>query len=232
MENISQYLSNITIITYIMVFIAGVATSFTPCTYPLIPIIVGVIGASKEKSRFSNFILSFTYVVGVAVTFSALGIAAAITGKLFGQFQTSSTAHLVVGNIIILFGLTQLDVITLPISFLNRAGAGKVIKGSSIFTTFFMGLASGFVAAPCTVAVLAALLTLVASTQNIVLGFSLLFTFAIGLGTLILLVGTFTGILVNIKRFDKFMVVIQKVLGFSMILLGEFFVYRAGMLSI
>ena len=232
MGDLSNYLTNISVITYIAVFIGGVATSFTPCVYPLIPIIMGVIGATKEQSKLRNFILSLSYVAGVAFTFSLLGVFAAMSGKLFGQLQTSSIAHLIVGGIIILFGLALLDVIPLPTYLLSRAGAGKIIKGGSIYATFFMGLASGFVAAPCTVAILGALLAYVATTQNVVFGFTLLFTFAMGLGTLLILIGTFTGALVAMQKTEKLMHITQKAIAFLMILLGGYFIFKAGMLSI
>ena len=232
MEGISVYLSNISAMTYLMVFIAGIATSVTPCVYPLIPIIVGVIGSSQAKSRWRNFVLSSSYVLGMALTFSILGMAAAITGRLFGELQTNPIAHIIVGSIIILFALALLDVVPLPTFLLHRIGAGKIVKGSSAFPVFLMGFASGFIAAPCTAAVLGALLTYVATTQNTIFGFTLLFTFAIGMGTLLVLIGTFTGILAAIPKSEKFMRIVQKVIAFAMILLGEYFIFRAGLLSI
>lgn len=232
MENLPNYLTNISLMSYLFVFIAGVAVSFTPCVYPLIPIIVGVVGSSRERSRGRNFILSFSYVLGMAVTFSILGLVAAMTGRLFGQLQSSALAHIIVGNIIILFALALLDVIPLPTFLLHRAGVGKVKKGGSVFPAFLMGVLSGFVAAPCTTAVLGALLAYVAASQNIIFGFSLLFTFALGLGTLLILIGTFTGILTGLPRLEKQMHLIQKILALAMILLGEYFIFRAGLLSI
>ncbi len=232
MQDLSSYLGNISVITYLAVFAGGVATSFTPCIYPLIPIIVGVIGSSKESSRLRNFFLSLSYCVGMAVTFSVLGVFAAMTGKLFGQLQSSSTAHLVVGGIIIFFGLALVDVVPLPTFLLSKAGAGKIRKGRGILPAFFMGAASGFVAAPCTAAVLAALLTYVASTQNVVFGFTLLFTFAVGLGTLLIIIGTFSGIVANLPRSEKWMHITQKILAFGMIALGSYFIFKAGSLSI
>ena len=129
MENIQDYLVDISLMTYIIVLAAGILTSFTPCIYQLIPILTGVIGASKERSKLKNFYLSITYVAGMAVTFSGLGITAALTGRLFGQIQTSYVAHLIVGNILIFFALALLNIISLPVFLLNRIGAGKVIKG-------------------------------------------------------------------------------------------------------
>ena len=231
MNNIAYYLENISVVTYIAVFAGGVLTSFTPCVYPLIPIVVSVIGSSGERSRLKNFFLACGYVLGMALTFAVLGTAAAITGRLFGQIQSSPIAHLLVGNVMILFALVLLDIVPMPVFLLSRAGSGKVFKGGTILSAVLMGIASGFIAAPCTAAILAALLTFVATTQNIVLGSSLLFVFAIGLGTLLIIIGTFAGILTSLPRSEKLMRIIHKALALAMILLGEYFIFKAGMLS-
>ena len=232
MENLSSYFADITIVTYAVVFAGGLAASFTPCVFPLIPIIVGVIGAREEKSKWKSFVLSLCYVLGMALTFSMIGVFAAVTGKMFGQIQTSPIAHLIVGNIIIIFALMLLDVIHMPTFFLSKLGAGKARRGGSVISIIIMGIASGFVAAPCTVAILGALLAYVATTQNVIAGFSLLFTFAVGMGALILLAGTFTGIIMNLKFLNRWILIIQKIIAFGMILLGEYYIFRAGFLSI
>jgi len=230
--NISSYLTEISIISYLVVFVGGIITSFTPCIYPLIPIIIGVIGASKEKSISRNFILSFSYVIGMSIVFSILGMVAALTGKLFGQIQSSPVAHIIVGNVIIIFGLMLLGVIRMPTFLLNRIGAGKVLKRGGLFGAFLMGLISGLIAAPCASAVLGALLVYVATKGNPVFGFTLLFSFSIGLGALLIIIGTFAGIVSKIPRSERAMVIFEKILAFGMILLGEYFVFKAGMLSI
>lgn len=232
MENITYYLNNISFFTYFIVFAGGAAVSFTPCVFPLVPIIVSVIGVSREKSRLKNFILSLSYVFGMAVMFSILGSAAALAGRLFGQVQMNFIAQLIIGNIMILFALTFLDVIPIPLFWLTRAGAGKIIKGGNVLSVMFMGFVSGFVASPCTASILAALLTYVAVTQNAVLGFSLLFVFAMGFGTVLIIIGTFTGILTNISRAESATRILQKAFGIMMILIGEYYIFKAGMLSL
>ncbi|MFH1245387.1 MAG: cytochrome c biogenesis protein CcdA [Candidatus Omnitrophota bacterium] len=232
MENIAQYFNNISWLTYVIVFIGGLAASFTPCVFPLIPLLIGVLGSARHLSRGRSFILAFSYVLGMAVTYAILGMAAALTGKIFGRIQSSPPAQLLVGNVIILFGLALLDVIPLPVFLLNKAGAGKVSKTTSIPGVLVMGMASGLAAAPCVAAVSGALLTYVAASQNVILGFTLLFTFAVGLGAVLLLVGTFTGMLTGLPRLQKWMPVFQKFLALAMILLGEYYIFKAGMLSV
>lgn len=232
MSNISGYLTEVSVLSYLVVFAGGVLTSFTPCIYPLIPIIVGVIGASKEKSPGRNFLLSLSYVFGMAIIFSILGLAASLTGRLFGQVQSNPVVHLAVGGAIILFALALLDVVPMPTFFLSRAGAGKVVKRGGFFSAFLMGLISGFIAAPCTSAVLGALLVYVGAKGNPVFGFTLLITFAVGLGTILVIIGTFAGVVSKIPRSERAMVIFQKVLAFGMIFLGAYFIYKAGILSV
>ncbi|MFH1847844.1 MAG: cytochrome c biogenesis protein CcdA [Candidatus Omnitrophota bacterium] len=231
-QQLSLYLQDQNLIAYPVVFLAGVLTSLTPCIYPLIPILVGYIGGKQEKSRFANFTISLSYVLGMAVTFAALGAAAALTGSLFGQLQTSPWSHLIVGNIIILFGLSLLGVIHVPQIRFFAKGSAAVHKKKGLLGAFLMGLFSGLVAAPCTTAVLGALLTFVASKQNVIFGTTLLFTFALGMGTLLLILGIFAGVLTSMPKSGKWTVLLQKAFGFFMIGVGEFFVIKAGMLLV
>ena len=208
-------------------FAAGVLISFTPCVYPMIPIIVGYVGGRGERSGAKNFLLSLSYVTGMAITYAALGVFAALSGKLFGEIQTNPIAHIIVANIIILFGLSLLGVFTLPVpTFMAGGPAGRGKKG--LFGAFGMGLASGLVAAPCTAAVLGVLLAYVAAKQNLLFGVALLFSFALGVGVLLLLVGTFAGVLKALPGAGHWMERVEKFFGWCMIALGEYFLIQAG----
>ncbi len=208
-------------------FIGGVLTSFTPCIYPVIPIIVSYIGSRKEKSTLKNFGLSVVYVLGMSITYSALGAFAAFSGSMFGSIQTHPITNLVIANIIIIMGLSLLDVITLPIpKFLS--GSGQKKKGGGLLPAFSLGLASGFVTAPCTVAILSVILLYVANQQNVVFGMSLLFSFSLGLGTLLIIIGTFAGAVTALPKSGKWMNRIKIGFGFLMLLLGEYFLIQAG----
>ena len=87
--NLSQYLEGSVMLAFAAAYLGGVLISFTPCTYPLIPVTVGLIGAQGASSRLRGFFLSLFYVAGMAATYAALGTAAAMSGRLFGQMQTT-----------------------------------------------------------------------------------------------------------------------------------------------
>jgi cytochrome c-type biogenesis protein len=206
-------------------YAGGVLTSFTPCLYPIIPILLAHVGARSADSRFKGFLHSLFFVIGLALTYSILGVIASVTGMMFGEIQSSPWAHLVVANIILLFGLSMLGVydIHLP-QFLQP----KARKREGFLGTFLLGFASGFIAAPCTTPVLGALLAYVGCQQNIVFGFVLLFVFSIGMGTLPIIVGTSTGLLLSLPKSGKWMVVVKKIMGWAMIILAEYFIVQAG----
>ena len=201
--------------------------SFTPCVYPLIPILIGVIGSRAGGGRLRGFRVSLAFVSGMAVTYSLLGLAAALTGKLFGQLTTHPVAYLIVGNVCLVFALSMLGVfeIQLPGRW-GQARPGTSERGMG--TVLLMGASSGVIAAPCTVPVLGVLLTFVAQTRNVAFGFTLLLAFAFGLGTLLILLGTFTGLVTSLPKSGLWLKRMQRVFGILLILMAEFFLIQAG----
>nr|WP_320011052.1 cytochrome c biogenesis protein CcdA [uncultured Desulfobulbus sp.] len=227
LSQFDTYLQSSLIVSVIIAFVGGMLASLTPCVYPMIPITAGVIGhANVGGSRWRGFSLSFTYVVGMALTYAALGVFAAATGRFFGAINSSPWTFLVVGNVILLFGLGMLDVFELP-TFAARIGTKRLGLGG----IFLAGISSALVAGPCTTPVLGTLLAYTASTHNSLLaGGVLLFAFSLGMGALLLGVGTFSSILTSIPRSGAWMVKIKKGMGILMIGLAEYFFVQAGKL--
>ncbi len=212
---------------YPAVFAAGVLVSLTPCVYPIIPILIGYVGGQAKGKRSKGFILSLAYVLGLAVVYSALGAFAALAGRMFGQVQSNPWFQIAVGNIIIFCGLWMLGVVKIPLpGFLSKEGSGSARAG--VTGALIMGMSSGLIAAPCTAAVLFAILDYVASKQNIFFGVTLLFSFSLGMGVLLVVLGTFVGLLASLPRPGKWMVWIEKGFGFAMIFIGEYFLIKGG----
>ena len=227
LETTPSFLEGNWLIAYISVFFAGVLTSFTPCVYPMIPITIGIVGGQEKSGHLHSFILSLFYVIGLALTYGGLGIVASLTGNFFGSISSNPITLLIVANIIILFGLSMLDVFMIPVpQFFSRAHVGTNRHG--VTGAFFMGLASGLIAAPCTTPVLGVLMTFVATKQNVFFGSTLLITFAFGMSMLLLVIGTFTGIVTAIPKSGMWMVRVKKIMGFLLIIMGEYFLIQAG----
>lgn len=210
---------------FILAFGAGVLVSFSPCVYPLLPITIGYIGSSGQKDKFHAFLLSLIYVLGMSITYCILGVFASLTGKMFGQISSHPASFFIIGNICIIFGLSMLGVFEmhLPNFFLSKMKGKK-----SKFSVFLLGLTSGLIVGPCTVPVLGAILVFVATKQNLFYGIFLLFSFAYGMGALLILAGTFSGVLVNMPKSGKWMYTIEKLGGILLILAGEYFLINMG----
>jgi thiol:disulfide interchange protein DsbD len=229
--NFEAAIQSAPLIAILLSLLAGILTSFTPCVYPLIPITVGFIGAKGAPTKLRGFYLALMYVLGLAFVYSCLGAFAALTGKLFGQIQTNPWANLVVANICIIFGLSMLDVFTIQFTWLERWGSPQ-IKSKGGFTAMILGGSSALIAAPCTAPVLGIVLTYVGTKQNIFFGISMLFAFAFGMGFLLILIGTFTGLLASLPRSGQWMERIKKVFGLLMIAVGEYFLIKMGQFMI
>ncbi|WP_035274446.1 cytochrome c biogenesis protein CcdA [Desulfogranum japonicum] len=205
-------------------YLGGLLASLTPCIYPMIPITAGVISHSNlGGSKLRGFLLSLSYVAGMALTYALLGIFAAATGHFFGSVSTNPWTLIVVANLILLFALSMLDVFELP-----TVASSFTTKWQGVPGVFIAGISSALVAGPCTAPVLGVLLTYVASTQNLGTGGILLFSFSLGMGTLLLVIGTFSSFLAAIPRSGLWMVRIKKIMGLCMLILAEYFFIKAG----
>jgi len=213
---------------FIGAFLGGVLMSFSPCVYPLVPITLGFIGVKAGSSRLRGLILSLVYVLGLAITYSILGLIASLTGRLFGQISSHPISFLVIGNACIIAGLSFFDVIN--ISFTGIRLQNKIKMRGDILSVFLLGLASGLVAGPCTAPALGTILLYVASKQNIFYGASLLFVFAYGMGFLLILVGTFSAVFINLSRSGIWLARLKKFSGFILLGIGEYFLIKAGRL--
>jgi cytochrome c-type biogenesis protein len=230
-DGLSGYLQGSFLLSYVAVYLGGVLVSFTPCTYPLLPITIAFIGAQGSESRGRGFLLSLIYVLGMAVTYTLLGAVAALSGKLFGQFQASPWTSFFIGNLCILMGLSTMDVFTLPLrmpEFIMRAQPRK--RAAGVTGSFLVGAASGLVMGPCTAPALAVVLGYAATRQNVAFASGLMFVFAVGMGTLLILAGTFAGLLAGIPKSGAWLVRINRICGWILLGTGEYFLITAGTL--
>ncbi len=227
LANINLYLKQSPALTYVAAFLGGVSTSFEPCIYTMIPITVAFISSKAGGSKLRGLVLAIFYVLGIATMYSGLGAFAALTGRIFGQTSQNPWVYLLLGNIFIILGLSMLGVFTFRFpAFLGRIHPKTQSRG--FFAIYILGIVSGLVTGPCTAAVLAALLSYVATRQNLIYGVSLLFTFSMGMGVLLLLVGAFAGVLVALPKPGPWMERVRKAIGWVLILFGEYFLVQMG----
>jgi cytochrome c-type biogenesis protein len=211
-------------------FVAGLATSLTPCVYPMIPITAGLLGgagAAAPGSWRRSVILTLVYVLGLALVYSLLGLLAGLSGTLFGTVSSSPWALFVMGNLLLVFGLALLDVFTISVPARIGAWVSR-IDARSVPGVFLLGATSGLVAAPCGAPAFAAVLTFVSTTGSAWLGFLYLFVFSLGLTALLVVVGLFSGSIATLPRSGAWTVIIKRAGGVLLISMAEYYFVRMG----
>lgn len=230
-QSLEGYLAQGSLLAIAVVFAAGVLTSLTPCVYPVIPVTVTYLGGAASGSRRRAVTLSLTYVLGLAVVYASLGVMASALGETFGDFTYNPWVYGTVGLVIVLFGLSMLDLFTIPVPGFMAGLQSKGAQRGGHLGALLMGAAAAFVTAPCSAPVLGVLLLTVAHSGNVVWGSFLLFVFALGLSLLLLLLGIFSGMLANLPRPGTWMDWVKKGFGVLMIVAGGYFLVKAiGML--
>jgi len=234
--HISTQLSSSPLTALPILFIAGVLTSLAPCIYPMIPITAAIVGGSAvgeaPRARAQTVLLTFAYVLGLSLAYASVGLFAGLTGTLFGSISTNPWVYFAMANLLIIAALAMLEVIPVrvPAWLLTRAATAG--KGGSLYGVFVMGAASGLVAAPCSAPVMAAVLTWVTATKSGVLGFIYLFVFSLGMCTLLIIVGLFSGTVARLPRAGAWMVWIKRIFALIMLAVAEYYLVQMGLLLI
>jgi len=234
----------------LIAYAGGILSSFTPCVYPMIPITVSVIGGMKihehgQKRRWREVLIrGISYVGGMCIVYSFLGMIAGLTGKVFGTLTNSPGWYLGLGLVMTFAALMMMEIIHFdPLSmwerfkhknpnwFQSKSQHLQHQKEVDALGAFVLGASSGLIAAPCTTPVLTTILAFIAKTQSVFLGFALMASFSIGLGTLLLIVALFAGSLQALPRSGKWLKSIKFWSGIILLLFAEYLIYRAGKLG-
>jgi thiol:disulfide interchange protein DsbD len=215
-----------------ILFGAGLATSLTPCVYPMIPITAGVLGGSgaAARSRQRTVALSVVYALGLALVYASLGLLAGLTGTLFGSISSNPWAYFVMGNLLLIFGLALLDVFTVRVPGPVLAWANR-LRGDSPAGVFLLGATSGLVAAPCGAPAFAAVLTFVGATRSAGLGFLYLFVFSLGMTALLVAIGLFAGLAGTLPRAGAWTTWVQRAGGVLLLAMAEYYFIQMGRVS-
>ena len=193
---------------FLAAFGFGLLASLTPCVYPMIPITMAIIGA-KGGGKARGFGLSVALVLGMAVTYTSLGVMAATTGGALGALAQSPAFLIPVSVIFALFALSLFGAfeISLPDSIQSRLQGGS---RQGFAGAFLMGLVLGPLSAPCVGPFIGTVLVTIAQDGRVLLGAAQLFTFALGMGVLFMVVGTFSAAL---PRSGNWMIRLKQIMG-------------------
>jgi len=210
------------LLSLIFVFIGGLALNLTPCVYPLIPITIGYFGGQSEGKTSRLVMMGVLFVVGLAITYSVIGVVTALSGSIFGSLLQNTYVILFIALIFLVLSLSMFGVyeFKLPDSLVNKAGGAK----SGMFGAFFMGLTMGIVAAPCIGPFVIGLVTYVAAKGDPLFGFILFFDLAVGLGFPYLLLAIFSGKIKKLPRAGEWMESVKHIFGFLLIGMAIYFI--------
>ncbi|MBB67903.1 protein-disulfide reductase DsbD [Alteromonas sp. KS69] len=215
-------------LTLVLFFALGIGLAFTPCVFPMYPIVSGiVIGQGKQAKASNAFWLTFTYVQGMAITYSILGLIVASAGM---QFQAALQHPLILGIFIGIFVLLALAMfgryeLQLPAKWQTRlTNLSNNQTPGSMAGVFAMGALSGLIASPCTTAPLTGILLFIAQSGDLTLGFVSLYVLSIGMGVPLIIFGV-TGSKL-LPKAGQWMNVVKVSFGFMMLSVAIVFVER------
>ncbi|MDE1942541.1 MAG: protein-disulfide reductase DsbD [Betaproteobacteria bacterium] len=198
----------------------GLLLALTPCVFPMIPILSGIIaGQGSDITKKRAFGLSLTYVLGMAVTYALAGILAGLSGTMLSNTLQTPPVQIGTAILFILLALSMFDVyqLQLPVALQSRLnGVSNRLPGGRHMGVGLMGVLSALVVGPCVAAPLAGSLIYIAQTRDVILGGSALFILALGMGSPLLVIGTSAGALM--PRAGRWMVWIKRF--FGVMLLG------------
>jgi thiol:disulfide interchange protein DsbD len=210
----------------LLVFGFGILMSLSPCIYPMIPITLAVIGArNQEKGWLNGLIMSVTYVVGMALVYAILGALAATVFSGITAFMQSPVVVVPIAVLLLVLSLSMFGAFELQApGFLRDRLGGPGGGRGGLVGAFLMGMVAGLVASPCVGPFLGALLLWVGTTGNWVWGFFALFTFGMGMGLLLIGVGTFPALWGSMPGSGGWMDTVKRAMGLLLVAMALYFV--------
>jgi len=206
--------------TLAAVALLGLGLNLTPCVYPLISVTIAYFGGQARRRTHVAGLAAF-YVLGIALSFSAVGVVAALSGGLFGAALQKPPVVLFIAAVMIVlalgsFGLYQLQP---PAALMRRVGGA----GAGVAGALFMGLTMGIVAAPCVGPIVVGLLIFVGSRQDVWLGFLLFFVLALGMGAPYVVLATAAGSIRRLPRSGEWLLWTERLFGCILLSLAAYY---------
>ncbi len=199
-------------VAFLAIFFIGLALNLTPCVYPMLSVTVSLFGTQSDTNTMRVFLKAVVYVLGIASMYSVLGVTAAMSGGLFGNWLQSPWVLGVIGALLFalalsMFGLYQIQA---PYWLTSKLGG---TTGTGIISLFVSGLVVGIFAAPCIGPPVIALLAFVGQKGDPVFGFWAFFVLSFGLGLPYLILGTFSGLLKKVPRSGAWLIWVERIFG-------------------
>lgn len=223
-QALQQALDNSSMLVVPLVLVGGAATGLNPCVFPTIPVVIGYITGQKEQPRWKGLALALTFVLGLAITYVIIGATASFVGSVLGISKAGWMY--IVAAVCILVGLNMSGLISVSFDTFMPAQS-KWSRLSGYGGALILGMLFGLVASPCAMPILTLILALIAQKGQVAYGSLLMFTYAVGHGLPLIIIGTVAGALTSLERFTKYSVLIQHIGGWMLIVVGAYFIWTA-----
>ena len=222
MDNLIQFFQTnvkgeFSLLILALCFLGGVVSSLSPCGIGMLPVVVSYIGASPEQKVSKSAMQIISFIFGLAVSLTAIGVVAAITGQVFGAGNRAYFILLLSANLI---GVIEINFPVLVKKFPQSN------KANAFFYPMLLGMVFAFATTPCSTPILAGIMAAASLSSNIAYAALMLFLFSIGQGMIILVAGLFTSALKNISSFARYSEILTKISGVILVLFSLFLYYK------
>lgn len=222
LEIMSEIIKNNFWIAPIISLLAGILTSFTPCSLSSVPLIIGCVGGTGTDNTKKAFKLSVVFAIGMAITFTVLGAVASILGRFMQS--GGSWWYIILGILMVMMALQTFEVVT----FIKSTNFQTKNTKKGYIGALIAGILGGIFSSPCSTPVLIVLLALVANSGNMIWGIFLLLLYSIGHSILVIIAGTSIGTvkkLTQSQKYGKISSALKYVMGTIILFIGFYMFY-------
>jgi len=223
-DKLAGYISSgeFSFVFLIVSFLGGVLSSVSPCSIGVLPLIVGYVGGYGDSDKFKTFIQMCSFVLGLGLVLSVIGVICAVTGNVFTSVGGAYWV-LIIASLILVMGLNLLGLIHLPISSIVK----KLPKGnpaSLLLYPMLIGVLFAFATSPCSTPILAGIMGFASLTKNMLLAGLMLLCFSLGQGIIVILAGVFTSFLKGLRNFAQTSEILLKISG-ALLVVASLLIY-------
>ena len=212
-DRLANYISSgeFSFVFLIVSFLGGVLSSISPCSIGVLPLIVGYVGGYGDSDKFKTFVQMCSFVLGLGLVLSVIGVICAVTGNVFTSVGGAYWI-LIISSLILVMGLNLLGLVEIPIPSIVK----KLPKGNSASLFIYpvlIGILFAFATSPCSTPILAGIMGFASLTKNLVLAGLMLLCFSLGQGIIVILAGVFTSFLKGLRNFAQTSEILLKISG-------------------
>lgn len=216
-NNLAQYLQNseFSLVFLLISFLGGVLSSISPCSIGMLPVIVGYVGGYGDSDKLKTFIQLLSFVFGLSVVLSVIGVICALTGNVLSAFGGNYFV-LFLASLILILGLNLLGLVELNMAPIVK----KIPKGNStslFLYPFLVGSLFAFASSPCSTPILAGIMGFATLSKSIFLAGLMLLFFSLGQGVIVVLAGLFASFIKGVKDFSNISEILMKISGILLV---------------